>query len=452
MATPHVAGAAALVWALNPELTGLEMKTLLMETGDNNAWADGRTVTGKRLNVNNALNAADPDPGFALNVSPDNQQITAGQAASFEFGLNSIAGFDEEITLILEDGSGLGTLSTVTAQPGDTFTLDVTTAADTPWGDYSMTVTAASDGIEKAKTVGLYVLPQGLNTFPYEAVDTPLLTLPNENDPDNLGIDSVINVAAAITVFGMEVSVDITHTWSGDLVLTLISPIGTSAVLRANSGGSEDDIVETYSTEVFNGEVATGDWTLNIVDIASGDDGTLNAWGVEITGIGEVGPAAPHAAFSYTDETLTVAFTNESTDVNNDIVSHAWDFGDGMTSSDANPTYTFAQTGSYVVTLTTTDAEGLTGSATQTVAVSSNNIDVTVDRAMLSRFGSLRVDLSFTGTDSSTVYVYRNGEMVWSGDNTGKYRDRARRVNGSVFEYIICDDTDACSDAVTVTP
>lgn len=450
MASPHVAGAAGLVWSLNPELTALEMKQLLMDSGDANAWAQGKTVSGNRLNVNNALEAADPDPGFSLNVSPTNQQITAGESAIYEFGLNSIAGFDEEITLTLEDVSGLGVLSATTGMPGDVVTLDVTTASDTPWGEYSMTVTATSGDIEKAKTVGLYVLPQGLNTFPYDSTDTPIPTLPNENDPDDVGIDSVINVIDAITVFGMSASVDITHTYSGDLTLTLTSPMGTSEILRANSGGSEDDIVETYTTEGFNGEVATGDWTLNIVDSFNGDNGTLNSWGVEITGIGEVGPAAPRADFSYSDEGLEVTFTNESTDVNDDIVSHSWDFGDGTTSVEASPSHTFPGTGSYDVSLTTTDAEGQSDSDTQTISVSSNMIELSVDRALKSRFGNLRVDLSFSGTSSETVMVYRNGVMIWSGENTGTYRDRSRRVDGISFTYTVCDETEACSDPVTV--
>jgi subtilisin-like proprotein convertase family protein len=451
MATPHVAGAAALVWSINPTLTATEMKDLLMSTGDDNAYADGRTVSGKRLNVNNALEAADPDPGFLLNVSPTNQEIVAGDSATYTFELNAIAGFNEEITLALEDATGLGMLSATTAMPGDMVTLDVVTADDTQWGMYSMSVTATSGDIEKTKSVNLSVLPQGLNVFPYDSTDTPIPTLPNEDDPDNVGIDSVISIADDITAFGMSVSVDITHTYSGDLIITLISPSGTEAVLRSNSGGGIDDIVETYTTDAFNGEVATGDWTLNIVDTFNGDNGTLNSWGMEITGIGEVAPAAPRAAFSYVDEGLEVTFSNESTDVNDDIVSHSWDFGDGMTSVEASPTYTFPETGSYDVTLTTTDAEGLSGSVTQTITVSSNVIEMTLGRAMLSRFGNLRVDMSYTGTDTDTVSVYRNGELHWTGENTGRYRDSERRATGTVFTYMICDETDACSDPLTVT-
>jgi subtilisin family serine protease len=55
MATPHVSGAAALLKGYNPSLTALELKSLIMESVDPVASMDGITVTGGRLNINNAL-------------------------------------------------------------------------------------------------------------------------------------------------------------------------------------------------------------------------------------------------------------------------------------------------------------------------------------------------------------------------------------------------------------
>ncbi|MEN8217501.1 MAG: S8 family serine peptidase, partial [Pseudomonadota bacterium] len=55
MATPHVAGAAALLKGYNPNLSALEIKSILMESVDLVASMDGKTVTGGRLNINNAL-------------------------------------------------------------------------------------------------------------------------------------------------------------------------------------------------------------------------------------------------------------------------------------------------------------------------------------------------------------------------------------------------------------
>ncbi|HXM51466.1 MAG TPA: PKD domain-containing protein [Pyrinomonadaceae bacterium] len=53
-------------------------------------------------------------------------------------------------------------------------------------------------------------------------------------------------------------------------------------------------------------------------------------------------------------------FVDLSTDADGQVVSWAWDFGDGTTSSLKSPTHTFAQTGDYTVSLTVTDNSGLT--------------------------------------------------------------------------------------------
>jgi subtilisin family serine protease len=55
MATPHVSGAAALIKGYNPNLSALELKSILMESVDLVDSMDGITVTGGRLNINNAL-------------------------------------------------------------------------------------------------------------------------------------------------------------------------------------------------------------------------------------------------------------------------------------------------------------------------------------------------------------------------------------------------------------
>ncbi|MCV2885052.1 S8 family serine peptidase [Aestuariibacter sp. AA17] len=450
MATPHVTGAAALTWSVNPDLTALEMKALLMASGDDNAVMQGRTVSGKRLNVNQALIDADPTPSFKFSVTPVKTEIVAGETAVYTFEVGSISDWTGEVSLSLDSESGLGQLSASTVEPGDTFTLTVVTDENTPYGDYAFTVKGESGDIVKEKALGLYVFPQGLTDFTYSN-DESIPTLPNEQDPDDVGIDSVINIPDALTVFGTSTFVNITHTYRGDLVLTLTSPAGTSAVLTANSGGGADDIVESFASDAFNGEVATGDWTLNVLDTFNGDDGTLNNWELTITGIGEVAPAAPVAAFSYEAEALSVSFNNESTDVNNDIVSHSWDFGDGTTSTEASPSHIFPATGSYEVTLTTTDAEGQSDSITQTVSVTDVSIQLNVERAHLSRFGKLRVDLSWTGSFTDTVTVYRNGVELGVFENKGYFRDRERRVDGTSFSYMVCDETTACSDEVNVT-
>lgn len=55
MAAPHVAGAAALLYAARPSLSALEAKNALLGSGDPVPALAGRTVTGRRLNAFSAL-------------------------------------------------------------------------------------------------------------------------------------------------------------------------------------------------------------------------------------------------------------------------------------------------------------------------------------------------------------------------------------------------------------
>ena len=72
-------------------------------------------------------------------------------------------------------------------------------------------------------------------------------------------------------------SVDITHTYRGDLVLDLVAPDGTAYRLK-NSNGSDsaDNVVATYTVNASS-EVANGTWNLRIQDVYYGDSGTFNS-------------------------------------------------------------------------------------------------------------------------------------------------------------------------------
>lgn len=61
MATPHVAGAATLVWSSNTSLTALEVKAILVNSGDTLEWTSGwwgPKFKINRLNLYNALQQA----------------------------------------------------------------------------------------------------------------------------------------------------------------------------------------------------------------------------------------------------------------------------------------------------------------------------------------------------------------------------------------------------------
>jgi PKD repeat protein len=71
----------------------------------------------------------------------------------------------------------------------------------------------------------------------------------------------------------------------------------------------------------------------------------------------ETPPPAPDARFTWSQRasTLIVDFTDTST---NSPAQWAWNFGDGTTSTERNPVKTYAQAGTYTVSLTVTNAGG----------------------------------------------------------------------------------------------
>lgn len=62
MATPHVAGVAALVWSHEPELTAIQLKERLLQTARPIAGLKGKTKTGAMVNAFNALTNRKPEP------------------------------------------------------------------------------------------------------------------------------------------------------------------------------------------------------------------------------------------------------------------------------------------------------------------------------------------------------------------------------------------------------
>ena len=87
---------------------------------------------------------------------------------------------------------------------------------------------------------------------------------------------------------GVTVSLDITHTWIGDLRVLLTAPSGDEIVLHDRSGGGQDNLIKTYSQDslpalaTLAGKPAQGTWTLRVMDLAGRDVGKLNRWGLQL--------------------------------------------------------------------------------------------------------------------------------------------------------------------------
>src|SRR5205085_11603983 len=72
---------------------------------------------------------------------------------------------------------------------------------------------------------------------------------------------------------------------------------------------------------------------------------------------------------------MTVQFTgNKSTDPEGQALTYNWNFGDGNTSTEANPSHTFTSDTpiKYTVTLTVTDTQGAMDNAPLTISITNN--------------------------------------------------------------------------------
>jgi len=127
---------------------------------------------------------------------------------------------------------------------------------------------------------------------------------------DQSTVSSTVNYPNALTIGDVNITVDYTHTWIGDVSLTLISPAGTRVTLiqvstcaeQTNFNFKFDDdtlntidclagntnypAINTYKPvsplSTFNGETSNGLWTLEITDGGPGDTGTVNEWALEV--------------------------------------------------------------------------------------------------------------------------------------------------------------------------
>ncbi|MYZ36817.1 M4 family metallopeptidase [Streptomyces sp. MnatMP-M17] len=99
--------------------------------------------------------------------------------------------------------------------------------------------------------------------------------------PDNgAAVTSTINVTgvAGNAPASLQVDVNITHTWRGDLIIDLVAPDGTVYNLKPASGSdSADNVIETFYAGASS-EVANGAWKLRVQDVASADVGRINSW------------------------------------------------------------------------------------------------------------------------------------------------------------------------------
>ena len=320
MATPHVAGVCALIWATGQFSAPADVRNQLTATATDIGPA------GRDNNFGFGLVNADA----ATNVGPPpNQPPTANANGPYSalVGANisfSSAGSSDPDGSIVSYSWDFG--------DGATSTAANPTHAYSAAGTYNVSLTVTDD---QGAT--------GSNST------TATITVPTPPVADFSG--SPVSGNEPLTVTFTDLSTNNPTSWSWDF--------GDGATSTAQNP------THTYSAGTY-------DVTLTATNAYGSNTVTKVAYITANTPPPNQPPTA-NANGPYSGQAGTaVAFSSAgSSDPDGSIVGYSWDFGDGATSTAANPNHTYANAGTYTVSLTVTDDQGATGSATTTATISS---------------------------------------------------------------------------------
>ena len=320
-ATPLAAGVAALMLSVNPSLTANEVRKILRETAikidpvngryDANGWSEqygygridaAKAVLAAKNHNGKELFQATSTPSKDI---PDNSQVgirdvirftEVASISSIKVNVDITHTYRGDLRLTLYAPSGLAVvLHNRQGARNDNLrsTFDFTSTPELrnligqsltgEWVLHVQDLAAADYG--RLNSWGLEI--KGV----VDSGDVILLEeSPGVNIPDNnlAGIERVLTTNISGQVQDVEVSVDITHTYIADLVVSLISPQHTKIDLHHRSGGTFDNIIKTYTLQTtpdlqqFIGESTQGEWRLKVTDLAGLDLGKLNRWALKL--------------------------------------------------------------------------------------------------------------------------------------------------------------------------
>ena len=273
----------------------------------------------------------------------------------------------------------------------------------------------------------------------FNATDTPI------NIPDNntTGITSVLNVPFAnkVSILDVNVTLNLTHPWVGDLTITLTSPNDTQVTLvssRNDSGDNytntvfDDDASNTIASNSapytgsflpvnalsnFNSEFSNGNWTLKVVDNGPEDIGSLDNWSLEICGNPPLNFSLPVSNFSLLIKSETCRSSDngsvtitavEPLNYTAQITGNGLDVSNAFTSSTS---FNDLAAGNYSVCITVENETTTYQQCFNIVVTEPEDLSVTsrVDTA------TSRIDLEFFGGVNYTIDL--NGTITTTTEN-----------------------------------
>lgn len=211
----------------------------------------------------------------------------------------------------------------------------------------------------------------------------------------------------------------------------------------------------TLNENLANYRAANGELRTRFQATRGGRNSTFTSWSSqfywEVLGKAPTQNQVPSANFSANCTALSCTFTDGSSDSDGTINSWIWDFGDGQTSSQQNPTHSYAQTGTYTVRLTVTDNQGATHSQEQSLQVSTPSSNTLSNDA-----SNIVVDGGLSDWSTLTAYSNDAGDMgsnpldweqAWFANTNERlffaYRTQNPILLDKLWAYQIYVDTDS---------
>jgi subtilisin family serine protease len=269
MATPHVAGAAALVLAAHPTWTPAQVAAALTAAAVPDAVADAGPGTPNRL----LCTAAPPANDFTLAAVPASLTVTAGSTGTSTVSATTTIGTSQTVTLV-PTGVPPGIAAAVhpgTAGPGGPATLTLAASTVLPSGRYPVTLVGTGRLTRHTVTITLTVVPRpgcaGSNGADLDIPDEGLAVL------SPIAITGCGRQASAAAT----VEVHVAHSCRGDVAITLVAPDGTLYPLQRTGSDCTADLDASYQVGLAT-EVADGGWRLAVQDRYPLDTGFLDSW------------------------------------------------------------------------------------------------------------------------------------------------------------------------------
>jgi PKD repeat protein len=227
-------------------------------------------------------------------------------------------------------------------------------------------------------------------------------------------------------------------------------------VIFTDQSSDSDGTIDSWSWDFDDGDTSTalnvghtftaaGTYavTLTVTD----NDGASDSSSQNVTVTAE--STAPEAEFTSSANGLTVDFTDDSREPDADgiIQSWSWDFGDGNTSTEQNPSHTYASADTYTVSLTVTDNNSITDSISHNVTTTGGNTPPTADFTFTT--DDLTANFTDTSTDSDGTIASWSWDFGDSNTSTQQNPSHTYASEGTYTVTLTVTDNDSATDSVS---